>query len=228
MLFGNLWLCHHRKSAQLVSNGFILQLLITFEILLALVAPLLFLYLKGNWALRNTIPCLLSIPILWYLTYAPLHELSHIAGTYLVGGQVVDYKLIPRFWMGEFGRAWITPVGITHTWQQLIMTSSPYILDVACLVAGIYVLRQNFSRNPFVVGSVFMLLCLRPAFDFVCETIAFLSGDRGDFFHIEGIIGSFVMWSFLLLSIGLSLVSIVIVLRRFVGFPKDMAVGASR
>jgi hypothetical protein len=47
------------------------QLLITLEILLTIVTPLLFLYLKGTWALRNTIPCLLSIPVLWYLTYSP-------------------------------------------------------------------------------------------------------------------------------------------------------------
>jgi hypothetical protein len=203
------------------------QLLITFEILLVVVTPLLFLYLKGNWPLRTAIPCLLSIPLLWYLTYSPLHELSHVAGTYLVGGRVIYYKLIPRFWVGEFGRAWITPAGITQSWQQLVMTSSPYILDVACIVAGIFVLRRVFSKNPFVVGFVFMLLCLRPAFDFVCEPIAFLTGDRGDLYHIEKIIGSFMTWSFLLLSIGLSLLSIVSVLRRFVGFPEILSIEAS-
>ena len=67
------------------------EFLITFEILFVVVAPLLVLYPKSNWPLRTTIPCLLSIPILWYLTYALLHELSHIAGTYLVGGTVADY-----------------------------------------------------------------------------------------------------------------------------------------
>lgn len=61
--------------------------------------------------------CLITIIILWYLTYAPLHELSHIVGTYLAGGKVVDVKLIPSFWMGEFAVAWITPVGLSHPWQ---------------------------------------------------------------------------------------------------------------
>ncbi len=203
------------------------QLLITFEILLVVVTPLLFLYLKGNWPLYTTISCLMSIPLLWYLTYSPLHELSHIAGTHLVGGKVIYYKLIPRFWLGEFGRAWITPAEITQSWQQLVLTSSPYILDVACIVAGIFVLRREFSKNPFVVGFVFMLLCLRPAFDFVCETIAFLSGDRGDLYHIEKIIGSFMTWSFVLISIGLSLLSIVRVLGRFVGFPEIVSSATS-
>jgi hypothetical protein len=202
-------------------------MLITFEIMAVVVTPLVLLYLKGTWPLRTSIPCLLSIPILWYLTYAPIHELSHAAATYLVGGQVIYMKLIPRFWLGEFGRAWITPVGITEGWQQLIMTASPYILDVVCLTVVIFVLQRGFSKNAFVVGLVFMLLCLRPAFDFECESIAFLSGDRGDLFYIEGLIGSLMMWLLLLLSIGLSLFAIVSILRRFVGFPETPSRKAS-
>lgn len=198
------------------------ELLITLEILLVIVTPLLFLYLRGNWPLRTIIPCLLSIPILWYLTYSPLHELSHVAGTYLVGGKVIYIKLIPRFWLGEYARAWITPVGLTQSWQQLFTTGSPYILDVVCIVAGMFVLRRGFSRNPFVVGLVFMLLCLRPAFDFVCEPIAFLSGDQGDFDAIQRIIGSILTWLFIFFSLGLYLLSVLATLRRFVKFPETL------
>ncbi len=196
------------------------HLLITVEILVVVVAPLIVLYLKGNWPLCTTISCLMSIPLLWYLTYAILHELSHVAGTYLVGGNVVDYRLIPRFWLGEFGRAWITSEGMTQRWQQLVTTSAPYILDVVCIAIGIGVLRRNLSRNPFLIGFAFMLLCLRPAFDFVCETIAFLSGNRGDLYAMEAMIGSLMTWSFLLFSIGLSVFSIVSIVRRFIGFPE--------
>ncbi len=193
--------------------------LVAFEILLIIVAPLLLLYLKGRWPLHATIPCLLIIPVLWYLTYSPIHELSHVVGTYLVGAKVTYIKLIPSFWLGEFGRAWITPVGITQDWQQLIMTVAPYLLDVACIAIGMTVLRRDFSKSPFVVGFVFMLLCLRSAFDFACETIAFVSGDRGDIYHIEMIIGSSLTWLFVLLSIGSSLISIFVILRRFTRFP---------
>ena len=200
------------------------QSLIILELMLVLVTPLLFLYLKGNWPLRTVIPCLLAIPVLWYLTYSPLHELSHAGAAYLVGGKVTYIKLIPSFWLGEFGRAWITPVGITQSWQQLIMAASPYILDVVCLVAVIFVLRRGFSNNAFLIGFVFMLLCLRPAFDFICEPIAFLFGDRGDFYSIQQIVGTFVTWSFILLSVGLSIFSVLKILRRFTGFPDRMTV----
>jgi hypothetical protein len=183
--------------------------------------PLLVLYLKGNWPLRKIIPPLVIIPVFWYFTYAPLHELSHAAGLYLVGGKVIDYLLIPRFWLGEFGGAWITPSGITQSWQQLTMTAFPYMLDIVCFVVAIFVFRRGSSRNPFFIGLAFMLLCLRPAIDFVFEPIAFLSGNRNDFYAIQLIIGPFAIWSFILISIGLAVYSISSTLSHFVSFSKQ-------
>jgi len=187
----------------------------TLEILFTIVLPLLILYLRGNWPLRTGVLCLLSLPPLWYLTYAPLHELSHVAGTYLVGGTVVDYKLIPRFWLGQFGRAWITTIGLPYDWHQLVSTSAPYVFDLLCLGLSIRILRQGPSKSPFVIGLVFMFLCLRPAFDVVCETLAFLMNDKGHIYHICQLSGDLFTWSFILFSLGLSAISIAIVLIRF-------------
>ena len=194
--------------------------LITCEILLVVVMPLLVLYLKGNWPLRKVIPPLVIIAILWYFTYVPLHELSHAAALYLVGGKAIEYKLIPRFWLGEFSGGWVTPSGITQSWQQLTFSAFPYLLDVVCFVVAIFVFRRDFSRNPFFMGLAFMLLCLRPAFDFVCEPIAFLSGDKGDFYAIQQIVGPFAIWSFILISIGLAVYSISSTLSYLVIFSK--------
>ena len=194
--------------------------LTTCEILLVVVMPLLILYLKGNWPLRKIIPPLVIIPILWYFTYAPLHELSHAAGVYLVGGKVIEYKLIPSFWLGEFGGAWITPSGITQSWQSLTMSAFPYLLDIVCFVVAIFVFRRVFSRNPFFIGLAVMLLCLRPACDFVFEPIGFLSGVRGDFYNMQRIVGPFAVWSFILISIGLALYSISSTLSHFISFSK--------
>jgi hypothetical protein len=124
-------------------------------------------------------------------------------------------KLIPSFWIGEFGRAWITPVGIEQDWERLTMTGAPYIVDIVSVLLGILILRQDRLKNPFMIGLLFMLLCLRPAFDCVCETMAFLMGDQGDFYHIEIITGDFMMASFVLISIGGSFLAIITVLRRF-------------
>ncbi len=195
-------------------------LLYTFEILVVVVTPLLVLYIKGNWSLREVIPPLVVIPILWYFTYAPLHELSHAAGIYLVGGKVLVWKLIPRFWLGEFARAWLIPSGITQDWQQLMMTAFPYLLDLVCFFVALLVFGRGFPRSPFLIGLAFMLLCLRPACDFVFEPIAYLASDKGDFYAIQQIIGPCATWSFILISIGLATYSISSILTRSVRFSK--------
>ena len=184
-------------------------LLYTCEIFFAVVTPLLVLYFKGHWSLGKVIPSLVIIPVLWYFTYAPLHELSHAAGLYLVGGKVIDYRLIPRFWLGEFAGAWITPSGIPQSWQQLTFTSFPYLLDVVCFVVVLLVFRRGFPRDPFFAGLAFMILCLRPACDFVFEPIDFLAGDRNDFYALQQLVGPFAIWSFIVISSGLAVYSIV-------------------
>lgn len=197
-------------------------LFITFEILVIVVVPLLILYLKGGWPLRSTIPGLVIIPVLWYFIYSPLHELSHVAGTYLAGGSVTHIKLIPCFWMGEFsGGAQITPEGLIHNWQSLTMTLSPYILDVLCLIAGFLFLRKRFMKTSFIVGLTFMVLVLRPAFDLVCETIAYVGGARGDLFCIREITGGLALWNFMIPAIALAVFIIIVVIRRFIKDPEE-------
>ncbi len=198
-------------------------LLTTFEILITVVTPLLVLYLRGTWKQKTMVACMSTIPILWYFVYAPVHELSHLFGAYLVGGQIVDVKLIPSFWVGETAVAWIKAEGFSSEWSQLIMTISPYVLDLVSSAIGMYVLQRKLSRNAFLVGFLFMVLCLRPAFDFVCETIGFATGFRGDPYHIALTVGDFATWTFLALSIAFSVYVIIVVIGRFRGLPQPRA-----
>jgi hypothetical protein len=191
------------------------ELLATFESLLTIVTPLLILYLRGQWPLRVTVLCVLTLPVLWYLTYSPLHELSHVVGTYLVGGKVTYVKLIPRFWAGEFSRAWITTEGIEKNWQLVVSTGFPYMIDVVSAVIGYYLLRGRFLRRPFILGVAFMLLCLRPTFDLICETVAYHLGGKGDIYHIANIAGPPTTWGLALAAIALCCLAIAGVLRTY-------------
>ena len=197
-------------------------LLTTFEILLTIVTPLLVLYLRGRWPLRIVTACLFAIPVVWYLTYAPIHELSHALGTILVGGRVLEIKLIPSFWEGTLAVAWVRSAGLDQSWQQLVSTGAPYVIDVACVVASLVVLRRRLSRNALVVGLLVMLMCLRPTFDLVCETVGFVGGFHGDLWHMQLIIGSAALWSFLLVSLALCLLSVVVIMGRYAGVPEPL------
>ena len=167
---------------------------------------------QAGHILRIVIPCLFVIPVLWYLTYSPIHELSHVLGTYFVGGFVTEVKLIPSFWRGEFARAWITPKGLTAPWQQLVMTSSPYVLDGLSVAVGFFARHRIRLFRPFALGVALMLLCLRPAFDVVCETVGFALGARGDLYHIALATGRPTVWLSMALLIGFSLFTIARVL----------------
>ena len=176
------------------------------ETLAVLVALLLILYLKRGWPLRIVIACMVLIPVLWYLTYAPIHELSHALGAYLAGGSVTEIKLIPSFWKGEFAGAWITPQGLREPWQQLVMTSAPYVLDGLSLVVGFVALgRGRLMGRPVALGVAFMLLCLRPAFDVLSETVAFALGAQADLYHITLAVGSTRVWVGSVILLGFSL-----------------------
>jgi hypothetical protein len=190
------------------------HLLMTIEIFVVVVLPLLVLYLRGPWQPRVSVPSLVSIPILWYLMYSPLHELSHVAGTVLAGGRVSYVKLISSFWRGEFGAAWITPEGLTQDWQWLVMTSFPYLLDLVCLLVALLFLRQRGFRNGFLAGLLFMVLTLRPAFDFVCETIALLGGSKGDLYHLGRLAGAGMTWLFIAAGLSTAVASIIVFLKR--------------
>jgi hypothetical protein len=191
---------------------------ITLEVLVLIVLPLLVLYLRGKWPLKTVILCLFVIPIFWYLTYAPIHELSHALGTYIAGGKVTEYKLIPNFWEGVFAVAWVRTTGLNSAWQNMAMTGAPYFLDFASILVGAVVMLRNQLKNAFLVGFLFMILCLRPTFDLVCETIGFINGFMGDLYHIRLIVGDLILTTFLVLSLGISLFLLYVIIKRYAGF----------
>ncbi len=124
-------------------------LLSTCEILLVVVMPLIVLYLKGKWPLRKFIPALVIIPVLWYFTYVPLHELSHAAGTYLVGGKAIEYKLIPRFWLGEFSGGWATPSGYYSKLATINVFRLPILAGYCLFCCSDICLQAIFFQESF-------------------------------------------------------------------------------
>lgn len=81
-------------------------------------------------------------------------------------------------------------------------------------------------KNAFWAGFLFMLLCLRPTFDLVCEAIGVNNGFMGDLFHIQQIVGNEVLSSFLLLSLGLSVLMIYAILKRYPGHSEKITANA--
>jgi hypothetical protein len=182
---------------------------------LTIVTPLILLYRRGPWPLHTGYACASVIVVLWYTLGAPLRNLSDAAGTYLAGGRVASCAVIPGFWPGDFGRLWMIPDGITSEWQLLINTGFPLVLDIACLLAAVILLRQTRVTGAFAAGFLLMLLVLRPAFDLVWETLTLLSGGRGDIFYLATLLGDVSTLSVALAAIGGSVIVTTTILRRY-------------
>ena len=187
---------------------------VLLEIIVTVVVPLLVLYHKSGWPLRHRTTSLILVPLLWYVVYAPIHELSHLLAAYLVGGTVADVRLIPPFWRGEVAGAWISPVGITEGPRLALMSSAPYVLDLVSSAIGLLILKRPYVRGAFLAGFAFMVLCLRPLFDLVCESISFLSGFHGDLYHIGIHAGTATMATLVLASLTMATSAAILVPAR--------------
>ena len=66
-------------------------------ILACVVLPLFLFYKIRGWSEKSVRLSLTLIPILWYFTNAPLHELGHMVATYMVGGTITEVVLFPKF-----------------------------------------------------------------------------------------------------------------------------------
>ena len=88
-------------------------LLITSEILFTVVSPLLVLYLTGTWKQQTMVACMSTIPTLWYFVYAPIHELSHLLGAYLLALRLSKSNSFPGFGqeslLGRGSNQWASP-----------------------------------------------------------------------------------------------------------------------
>ncbi len=193
----------------------------TFSMLICICLPLILFYSRTGWIKENSKWKLFIVllPIFSYLTYAFCHELCHYIGTLLVGREIIDYQLIPRFWKGDFSTAYIEHDGGTD-FQNLIITISPYIRDLIFIPIGFYILRSKRISNAFIVGLLFMFFILSSLSNTFTNFVAYALYQKGDFNKISELIGEF--WA-LFIGGGIIIYALIFILRvnrLYSGFAK--------
>lgn len=189
------------------------------EILIIIVLPLLVFYLRSKWPQKEIVIFSTLLPILWYIFYAPIHELSHILGCIVVGANIKDYRLFAHFWEGSFGFAYVDiAAGFGINFKSLIILVSPYVLDFLSLLLGYVILSRYKPKNSFLAGLIFLFLCLRPAYDIFDNYLGIIY-NHSDFVLVIKIIGSFLTFSFGLLATGLAIFVIIKVLHKYKNYP---------
>lgn len=190
------------------------------EIHVLLILPLLVIYLRSNWGNKEIYFNVIILPLIWYLFYAPIHELSHVLGCVIVGTKITDYRLFAHFWESSFGFAYgDVQGGLDVNMHSLIILISPYILDLISIIIGYYILTRYKIKNSFLLGLTFLIFCLRPLYDIVDNYIGIFY-NHSDLVLISKIIGEYITYSYGIISVTISLIAIILLLNKYKNYPK--------
>ena len=191
------------------------------EILLLVVFPLLIFYLRSCWPEKEKNINVIILPLIWYLTYALIHEASHLLGVLTAGREISDYRLFTHFWEGSFGFAYVdVKGGLGLDSSSLLILAMPYLLDVFSVIIGYYLMTRMKIFNSFWSGLIFLLLCVRPLYDLLDNYIGVLYS-HSDFVMISQINGELITYLFGIVSVGLTLAFLFIILNRYKKFPQS-------
>lgn len=131
-------------------------------------------------------------PWFWHLLAYPLyqivstfrHEGSHAAEVWFHGGVVVQFKILPHFYRGDFywGRVrWITPFSAAYA---LAILRAPYAVNAASIAWGFVLARAIavglVQMNHWTRFGLIMLL-VSPAIDTLYNAGKWLFRGTGDF-----------------------------------------------
>jgi len=162
----------------------------TIELALLIVFPLIVFYQKVDSTLKIKIVSIIGLYIIWFLSYAFLHELSHLFGSWIMGTSISDYQLIPQFWKGDFKTAYVNShfENLSQASVSLIM---PYLRDIFFLFIGFWIFKRNIIKKILFRGLVIMLFILSPFYDIINNYSGYLIMSFGDFKELSNAIGFF-------------------------------------
>lgn len=155
-------------------------MLTTLEIALLMMLPLVLFYRRSQWQPAKYIPVMILLYIIWYATYALFHELSHMAGNWLMGKAVIDYQLIPHFWEGQLGTGFVK-YDFQGDSKDFVVMLMPYAKDVVLAITGFILIRKKSSKQPFWAGLILLILVFGSLFDIVNNYLAYVMGYLNDF-----------------------------------------------
>jgi hypothetical protein len=188
------------------------------EIALLIILPLILFYQRSNWIYKNYILNIVLLYIIWYVTYALLHELCHMLGVWMTGKKILDYQLIPKIWISDFRTGYVN-YNFNSDSRDFVIIIMPYVRDIIFLLIGFIILRKKIIKNSFVIGLILILLILNPLYDIIDNYSAYLFGALNDFNALKmtssNFISNFVGISFSLIAI----ITTLLIFKLYKGYP---------
>jgi hypothetical protein len=150
------------------------------EIALLIMLPLVLFYQRSIWPCKKYLPGIIIIYLIWYLSYAPFHELMHMLGVWIFDKTIYEVKLIPKFWTGDFGSGYVR-YDYKGDSRDFIIILLPYIRDMILLALGYLLMIKTEIKKPFMTGLILVIMILSPLFDIGNNYFAHLLGAMNDF-----------------------------------------------
>lgn len=166
------------------------KVIVTIELALIMVFPLIIFYQRMKNGFKSTFLNVVLLYLIWFFSYALLHELCHVLGSWITGAKIGDYQLIPRYWEGDYKNAYVGSI-FENGIQGFISPISPYIRDIIFLFVGYVILKGKKITGSFVDGLIVVLFVLSPIYDIFNNYFGFVLGARNDFSAIRKVTGSF-------------------------------------
>ena len=192
------------------------------EIIVLIIIPLLVLYLRSTWANKEIYVNVIVLPLIWYLFYAPIHELGHMLGCIVVGADITDYRLFAHFWEGSFGFAYVdVKGGLDVNMNSFIILILPYVLDLISILIGYFLLTKYKIKNSFLFGLVFLIFSVRPLYDLVDNFIGYFF-NHSDFVLASQIVGNLIIFTFVIVSVIIGITLIILLLNKYKQYPNQV------
>lgn len=166
------------------------SILATFELALFIVLPLILFYQRMGLGAKEWVPKVVMLYLTWFFSYALLHELCHLAASWLTGVTILECRLVPHYWEGDFRNAWIKSEFHNDT-QLFFSPAAPYLRDLLFLAAGWLMFRKRVMRGTFWEGLLLVLFILSPVYDVFNNYFASVLGSRNDFSTMARSVGTF-------------------------------------
>jgi len=190
----------------------------TIEIALLLVLPLIVFFQRSSWRTKEYVFLIPIIYLVWYLSYAFLHEIFHLSAAIVLGKKVYTFQLIPYFWKGETG------VGYVDSEYNQLTVLMPYIKDVFFSVIGTIIILKRVMKKPLTTGIVLTVLVLSPLFDVANNYLIYVMQSINDFRAFSDLTNSTIAHLVGILFLSITSISTLLSLKQGKNYPNSITV----